>query len=223
MWLAFALIPPGAPVATPAASPGASPPGLRTIVTVKSTPFCNAVAQHFNDAFTPMFDNDRTLDRVDGELGDVTNAFSSIDYVQAYMKARERLARDVKRLNESMGLIQGQIDAFRASEKLTTDPDAAKGLRDAAGELQQAYKKQYQLSFDLQSLLRAMYDYNPADHPMDHPVGGYDPQASALPADMKDIRKYLRFEGQRDVLRTAETKAVDLTYDLVNKSCTTKQ
>ena len=53
-------------VATPSPSP--SPHELKTIITVVSSPYCKSLAEHFNDAMTPMLANDRTLEEVGREF-----------------------------------------------------------------------------------------------------------------------------------------------------------
>lgn len=208
-----------ASVVTPAAS--ASPaPVLKTIVTVKSSPYCNSLAQHFNAAFVPMYANDRTLDHVDTQLVAVDDSFATTDYVQNYVKAREKLGADVKKLDASLNSIQTEINQLRQGEKLTTDPQSAQQLHMAAQELQRAFDKQRAMSYDLHSLLLAMFDYNPGWDNMHHPIGGNDLQTREMPSEMKNIKSYLRFDGQRDIIRDAENKAVDIAYDIATTKCT---
>ena len=75
VWLAVALaVPVAAPSASPAPSP--SPRELKTIVTVISSPYCNALAQHFNGALVPMLGNDRIFDGVSVQLDDMNAMFN---------------------------------------------------------------------------------------------------------------------------------------------------
>ena len=71
--LAVALAPSPAPSPTPASQ-------LKTITSVRATPFCTSIAQHFNAAVQPMLSNDRSLDQVDTQLVDLNDVFNHADY-----------------------------------------------------------------------------------------------------------------------------------------------
>lgn len=208
-----------APTAAGAPSPSPSPGiPLKTIVTVKSSPYCNALAQHFNNAFVPMMGNDRALDYVNTGLLDINDAFSHPDYLSRLLKARDRIEKYDDQLVHSLPAIQDQINQLREAQKLTSDPKAAAQIHDAAEQLQTAYGKQNQLAIDLHGLVQSMMD-DKSIYYEDHPLGGWTPAENAVPDDMKNIKTYLRFDGQRDVISRAEEKAVDIAYDAATTQC----
>ena len=58
-----------------------------------------------------------------------------------------------------------------------------------------------------------------------HPaLGGFDPQEMRMPADERNMKSYLRFNGQRDMIAINEDKATDValataqTYCVVQKT-----
>ncbi|HVN68062.1 MAG TPA: hypothetical protein VMU38_00210 [Candidatus Binatia bacterium] len=202
-------------VATPSPSP--SPHELKTIITVVSSPYCKSLAEHFNDAMTPMLANDRTLDAVSVQLDDLNALFNQPDYVQQFLKVRDHLGRQETELNRSLSYIQSEINQLRAGSTLTTDKDAAADIHEAAQDLQAAYDKQRQLSIDLQGMYEAMLDYPITRvHPA---LGGFDPQEMAMPADERNVKSYLRFDGQRDVVARNEDKAVDIALSAAQSYC----
>jgi hypothetical protein len=115
-----------------------------------------------------------------------------------------------------MPAIQDQINRLREASKLTQDPQAAAQAHDAAEQLQAAYMKQRALAFDLQGVVNVLMDENNWDQ---HELNGTSAEISQMPSDMKDIKSYLRFDGQRDVINRAEGKAVDIAYDAATKHC----
>jgi hypothetical protein len=202
----------------PSPSPSPTPRELKTIVTVVSTPYCNSLRDHFNGAFMPMLANDRTLDATSIQLDDLNTLFNQPDYVERFLHVRDALGRQVTALTTSLASIQDQINQLRNGSALTTDAQAASQVHQAAQELQTAYDKQRQLSIDLQGMYQAMLQYPIARvHPA---LGGFDPAEERLPADMKDVKSYLRFNGQRDIIDSSEDKAVDIAYDAAQRTCT---
>ncbi len=205
-------------VTLPTASP--SPEPLKTIVTVVSSPYCRSLAEHFNDAMVPMLANDRTLDAAGVSLESINTLFDHPDYVQRFVQTRDKLGHEETVLNTSLAAIQQQINELRNGSTLTTDPQAAAQVHQAAQELQTAYDKQRQLSIDLQGVYQAMLDYpitrvNPA-------LGGFNPQEMTEPTSMQNVKSYLRFDGQRDVVAQSEGKAVDIAYTAAETYCTAK-
>lgn len=205
-------------VTLPTASP--SPEPLKTIVTVVSSPYCRSLAEHFNDAMVPMLANDRTLDAAGVSLESINTLFDHPDYVQRFVQTRDKLGHEETVLNTSLAAIQQQINELRNGSTLTTDPQAAAQVHQAAQELQTAYDKQRQLSIDLQGVYQAMLDYpitrvNPA-------LGGFNPQEMTEPTSMQNVKSYLRFDGQRDVVAQSEGKAVDIAYTAAETYCTPK-
>ena len=163
------------PTASPAVSPSPSAgPGvsvtpdasasprtpLKTIVTVKSSPYCSALEDHFNSALVPMIANDRVFTTVDGQFDDMNNMFKYPNYIDRFVVLRTKLLKETGVLENSLKPIQQQIDALRNSATLSTDPVEQKQMRDAASQLQDAYKHQFQLSTDLTGLAQSMMQYN---------------------------------------------------------------
>jgi hypothetical protein len=206
----------GSPSASP--SPLPTPHELKTIITVVSSPYCNSLANHFNGALAPMLANDRVLDRASVQLDDLNKLFSYPDYEERYVHVRDTLGREEDELNESMAGIQREIDLLRAGAILTTDAQAAQAVRDAAVQLSNAYTKQRQLAIDLHGIHQGMIDYNIMTAPTPA-LGGFDQADMFLPADMRDVKSYLRFNGQRDVVARAEDKAVDIAYAVAERVC----
>ncbi|MFZ0030854.1 MAG: hypothetical protein WBP75_03075 [Candidatus Cybelea sp.] len=202
-------------VASPAASPAPHEP--KTIITVVSSPYCKSLAQHFNNALVPMLANDRTLDGVSVQLDDMNNMFEGPNYVQQFLHIRDTLGHQETVLNNSLSAIQQEINALRDGSTLTTDKQAAADIHEAAQNLQTAYDHQRQLAIDTQNLYITLLRYNPNRlHPT---LGGFDPQDMAAPADARDIKSYLRFNGQRDVIATNEDKATDVALNAAQTFC----
>lgn len=204
-----------APSPTPSPAPSA-PSQLKTIVNVRTTPFCNAIAQHFNAAVAPMLANDRDLDRVDPELVNLNDVFHHPDYQTRYYTIRVRLMKYLDSIRSSLPQIQAQINQLRSGERLTQDKAAAKDLHQVAEKLQLAYNKQFQLETDLTGVAQTMMSYQP---PEDLDVAQEELAEQSMPKDMKDIKSYLRFDGQREVIDGAENAAADSAIALVQTHC----
>lgn len=217
VWLAVALaLPVAAPSVSPAPSP--SPRELKTIVTVISSPYCNALAQHFNGALVPMLGNDRTFNGVSVQLDDMNAMFDYPDYANRFLDLRTKIVKESDSLVKSLRPIRDQIDQLREAASQAGDPAAAAQMRDAASQLQEAYNHQFQLSTDLTSLAQSMLQYDVLAHP--HPLGGWTPELQAMPADEKNIKVYLHFDKQRTSIDSAEGKAVDIAYTIAQTRCT---
>ncbi len=204
----------------PSASPGpsATPRNLKTIVTVVSSPYCNALSDHFNGAFLPMLANDRVFNAVGAQLDEMNDMFKYPNYVNRFLDLRTKTVKESDTLVASLKPMQGQIDRLRESAALSTDPAASQAMRDAASQLQQAYTHQFQLSTDLTSLAQFMMQYDIERGP--HPIGGWTPQEQAMPADEKNVKVYLHFDKQRGSIDDAENRAVDLAYAAAQTYCT---
>jgi hypothetical protein len=216
----LSLLPAILAVVTPTPSP--TPRALKTIITVVSSPYCKSLAEHFNGALVPMLANDRTLDGVSVQLDDLNTLFSQPDYVERFVHVRDVLGKQETQLNDSLAAIQREINELRDADHLTTDKEAAAEVHQAAQDLQAAYDKQRQLSIDLQGMYEAMLDYPITRvHPA---LGGFDQQEMRMPADERDVKSYLRFKGQRDIIAINEDKATDIalataqTYCVVQKT-----
>ena len=202
-------------------APSPTPREPKTIITVISSPYCKSLAEHFNDALVPMLANDRTLDQVSVQLDDINTMFNSPNYVQQFLHIRDALGRQETELTESLAAIQREINELRDGSRLTSDPQAVAQIHEAAQELQTAYDHQRQLSIDVQSLYESMLRTNPNRfHPT---LGGFDPQDMAAPADARNIKSYLRFNGQRDVISTNEDKATDVALNAAETYCVPKK
>ena len=203
------------PALLPAPSPSTTPP---TIVTVKASPYCNALSRHFNGAFVPLMANERTLDQVDSDLVDINELFSKPDFQMRFVDARRKLFSYIDAVAKSMDTIDAQIRALHEAVSTTQDQAAAQAMRSAADDLQRAYIRERSLMFDLQGVAQAMMDYDITNR--SHPLGGNSVSDLGLPADAKDLKSYLRFDGQRDVIARAEEKAVDTALDAASTYCT---
>lgn len=219
VWLAVALVlPVTAPAASASPAATASPRELKTIVTVVSTPYCNALRDHFNGALVPMLGNDRVFTSVGGQLDDMNAMFDYPDYANRFLDLRTKIVKESDSLVKSLRPIREQIDQLRAAASLASDPAAAAQMRDAAQQLQDAYNHQFQLSTDLTSLAQNMLQYDILAHP--HPLNGWTPELQAMPADEKNIKVYLHFDKQITSIGSAEDHAVDLAYTIAQTHCT---
>ncbi len=189
---------------------------LKTIVTVRTTPFCSAIGRHFNAAVVPMLANDRDFDRVDTQLVDLNDVFHHADYQIRYSGVRVHLMKSIGAIRSSLPEIQSQINGLRDGEKLTQDPQEAAQLHQVAEKLQLAYNKQYQLATDVAGIVQTMMSYQP---PADLDVMQGELAEQSMPQDMRDVKSYLRFDGQRDVIDRSENAAADAAIDLVSKHC----
>jgi hypothetical protein len=206
-------------VTLPAPSPTPGVP--KTIITVTSSPYCNSLGAHFNGALLPMLANDRTLDGVSVQLDDFNDLFAQVNYMQQFLHVRDTLGRQETALNDSLAGIQREINTLRDGSRLTTDAQATAEVHEAAQDLQTAYDRQRQLAIDLQNLYEWMLQYNLNRlHPA---LGGFDPQDMAAPADARNIKSYLRFDGQRDIIATNEDKAADAALNAAQTYCMPKK
>ncbi|MFN2450161.1 MAG: hypothetical protein ABR508_10325 [Candidatus Baltobacteraceae bacterium] len=201
------------PTAAPTAAPGAQ---LKTIATVRSTPFCTSIGQHFNAAVAPMLANDRDLDLVDVQLTNFSDIFHHADYQIRYSDTRVKLITYVGDIRRSLPAVQMQINLLRNGETLTADKAQAAQLHLAAEKLQLAYNKQMQLSTDLGGVIQAMMEYRP---PANLDVFQEEMSEAQMPAEMRSIKSYLRFDGQRDILGQAEDAAANQAIALVEQHC----
>lgn len=205
-----------APSASPSPSP--TPRALKTIVTVISSPYCNALAQHFNGALVPMLGNDKVFDGVNVQLLDINVMFKDPDYASRFVAVRTKMLKETDTLVQSLHPIRDQIDALRQSATLSGDPAAAQQMRDAAAQLQEAYNHQFQLSTDLTNMAQEMMRYPITTLP--HPLNGWTPEEQSMPAEEKDIKVYLHFDKQRTSIDDAESRAVDIAYNIAESKCT---
>ncbi len=217
--LILALIPPpvvstAGPASSPSPDAGSS---LHVIATVKSNPYCTAMVDHFNGALRPMIANDYALDRVDDQLIDLKSVWNGPNYAQKFTTVRVKLVTLVGDMQKRLPVLQDEINKLRQSEALTKDPVEAKKNHQLAEKMQLAYDKQFQLTNDLLALAQNMMRYNQFEGV--HPLNGQDSETESMPDDMKDMKSYLKFDGQRDVIRSAESDAGDIAYDIATTNC----
>lgn len=210
-------------VAVPTSSPAPAERQLPTIITVISSPYCNSLADHFNGAMLPMLANDRVLESTSVQLDDLNSLFNhpEPDYVQSYVKVRTQIGREETILNDSMAGIAQQIVALRDGARLNSDPQATAQVTKASWDLQAAYDHQRQLAIDLENLHHSMMTYNifranPA-------MGGFSESEMMAPADMRDVKSYLRFDNQRATIGQNEDTAVDIAYSAAQTYCAPKK
>ena len=215
------MIPPpaGPPAAATAApSPGAAArPVPKTIVTVKSSPYCNALEEHFNGALVPMLANDRVFASVDVQLGDMNDLWNHPDYQNRYLDIRNDLLKEVTVVQGSLRPISDEIYALKQASAASSDPEAAKEMAQAASQLKDAWLHQFQLANDLTNMTHDMMDFNIMKS--SHPLGGFDPQEAYLPADEKNVKEYVHIDRQIDSINTSENQAADTATNAAVKHC----
>ena len=199
------------------AAPSPSPSPLRTIETVKSTPFCNALQRHFNGAFVPMLGNDRSFQTVGVQLSDLNTLFTRPTYANDFFVLRSRLMKQVGEIEGSLPQIQSHIGGLQASAALASDPKARADMLAMAGSLQSVYAMQKQIAYDLHGVVQSMMEYDPLAG--NHPAGGMDPADIGVPSEMRDIKSYLRYDARRDTMEKAQSTAVDRALALAQGRC----
>ena len=197
--------------------PSTPPAPLKTIVTVRTSPYCSALAQHFNRIVTPLLANDRTLESVGVSLDRIDVLFDQLDYVSRFTGERLKMEKYVGALQDSLPEMQVQINQLREAQTLTTDPASAAEMHLLTQELQRAYDKQRQLSIDLLGVVHAMMDFDIMNAHRQTPMERLT--ALTVPADARSVKSYLRFDGQRDRLADAESKAADIAFDIEQNVC----
>ncbi|MDQ2679438.1 MAG: hypothetical protein M3Y21_00215 [Candidatus Eremiobacteraeota bacterium] len=207
-------IAPAANAPLPSASP--SVPPLRGIATVKSTPYCTSFATHFNGAVVPMVQNDYQLTRIDTGLESIKVLFSRPDFATRFATLRAQLVKQVGTMQQNLPTIQAQVNQLRLGERLTSNPAQAKQMRQLAEQMQAAYDKQHQMTGDLLGVVQGMMDF---DTSAPAPIGGSSLSTEMAPEQMTNIKSYLKFDGMRDRLTDAETKAGDIALDIADNVC----
>jgi hypothetical protein len=195
-------------------------PGVpKTIITVRSSPYCNSLGTHFNNALVPMLGNDRAFEVTGVQLNDVNQVFldPGPNWRQEYLQARDRIGKQEIVVNNSLAAIQSEINALRVGAALSTDPDAAQQVHLAAQDLQTAYDHQRQLGIDLQGLYQFMLSYPLSRiHPA---MGGFSSQNMDVPEQERDVKQYLHFDAQRDIISINEGRAADTALAAADKYC----
>ena len=216
--MALAVI--GTPLASPVPAPSPGPP-LKEIGSVRSTPYCTAFYKHFNGAVHPLLENDFTLDRISISLDNVNTLFSKIDWDQQFYDERYRLERYVSSMQQNNVVIQSEINQLREAQTFSGDPERSSEIHMLAQEMQRALDKQKQMSTDVFGIVQGMIDYeNIVPRTLTgQPIGGVTLHDLQLPADEKNIKSYLRFDGMRDILRDAEVRSAAHAQTVLEKYC----
>ncbi|MBV9263970.1 MAG: hypothetical protein JO324_06570 [Candidatus Eremiobacteraeota bacterium] len=204
----------------PSPAPTERPP-LKTIITVVSSPYCNSLVTHFNGALVPMLGNDRAIEVISVQLDNLNQLFSDPNYQQEFVDVRTKLLHQESKVNESLAAIEQEIDLLRDGAKLTTDPQAQADIKDAATQLHTAWARQRELAIDLHHMYQEMTQY-PIEQASNDP-GGFAPEDMREPAEMKDIKSYLRFNTQIKIIANSEDKAVEIAYNTAQTYCIPKK
>lgn len=214
--LSMALLAP-----SPSPSPSPPVPPLKEIgVVTAQSPYCGSFFTHFNTIVDPMLANDKTLDHVSVSLDNIDTLFAKTDRINRFYQERLNLQKYTGELLANNTVLQKEINELRKGEKLTSDPERAHEVHMLAQELQRAYDKQHQMQIDLQSVWRAMVDYNLGDSPvLGEPLGDVTLESLKVPPAAKDVKYVLRFNGMRDRLRDAEGMAAAHAQTILQKYC----
>jgi len=205
-------------VAAPSPAPTAAPI-LKEIGSVHVSSYCTAFYRNFNAAVHPLLQNDATLEQTSAALDGVNNLWSALNWDQKFIDERLRLEKYVGSLLVSTHDVQMEVNQLRQGERETNDPQRAQAMHMLAQELQRAVDKQVQMTTDLHWLVVGMMDFDIASTELTHPLGGITLADMRIPAQGKDIKAYLRFDGMRDRLRDAETKAAGWAGSIVQNYC----
>jgi hypothetical protein len=131
---------------TASASPSPSPtPLLKTIVTVKSSPFCGALAAHLNAAIGSTISNDQSLGNTIVGLRSRDLAGSVIQRNNEIMRL-ENLADDIYRQYRSG---ENEVKLLRALAQAAADAGEKTELKEAADALGGALYRQHLIQRDL--------------------------------------------------------------------------
>ncbi|MBV8198211.1 MAG: hypothetical protein JO263_08750 [Candidatus Eremiobacteraeota bacterium] len=204
----------------PSPAPTERPP-LKTIITVISSPYCNALVNHFNNALVPMLGNDRAIEVISVQLDQINQLFSDPNYQQEFVDVRTRLLHQESKINESLSAIEAEINALRDAASLTTDSQAQAEIKDAAIQLHTAWARQRELAIDLHHMYQEMTQF-PIEQASNDP-GGFGKEDMLEPPEMKNIKSYFRFDTQVKIIANSEDKAVDIAYTAAQSYCIPKK
>ncbi|MFN2527650.1 MAG: hypothetical protein ABR584_02930 [Candidatus Baltobacteraceae bacterium] len=208
-----------ASASSPSPSPSPAPVPLKEIGSVRSTPYCSAFYGHFNAAVHPMLVNDVALDHINVSLEHQNELFKDVNWEQEFIAERLTMQKNVQTLIDNNGIIQKEVNDLRKGETMTSDKEQSHEIHMLAQELQRALDKQKQLQVDLLSVVHVMMDFDlskqmTAKEKMDATLDDL-----SKPADLLDIKKVMRFDGQRDRLHDAERMAADHAATILQKYC----
>jgi len=133
--------------AAPSASPDPAP--LKTIITVKSSPFCGLFSTHVNGAISAAVTNDRSLGTLVGTLRRPDLEGSDLDR-QAQL---DRLTNLADAIYHQYREGAAEVAKLRALEATTTDADQKAELKAADDALGGALYRQHEIQRDLDGFL----------------------------------------------------------------------
>ena len=127
-------------------SPSPSPtPLLKTIITVKSTPLCGALAAHTNAAINSAVQNDQTLGSTIMTLRSGDLAGSSLDRYSEIHRLSSLADSIYKQYRAGLA----EVNRMRELSKQATDPEEQAELKAAADALGGALYRQHLIQRDL--------------------------------------------------------------------------
>jgi hypothetical protein len=142
-----------ATLASPSAAPTSTPGALKVIATVRSTSLCTEFADHANGAIGATLQNDATL-------GTLVFTLKAPDLAGNPIQRRnmmDHLADLADALAKQYKTGMGEINALRALEKQTKDPDEKAELKASADALGGALYRQHLIGRDLDGFIAFMY------------------------------------------------------------------
>lgn len=166
-----------------------------------------------------MIDNNATLEHIGGTLVRINTLFDEIDWESRFYQARLDLMKHVDMLEASNQVVQTEINQLRRGQNLTTDPARAHSLHMLAQEMQRAYDKQMQLTFDLHNVVLTMMDYEFPASDLGQPMPHANVKENFIPKDEKDLRALLRWDGMRDRMYDAQHLAANWAQQVSADYC----
>ena len=136
-------------LATAAPSPSPTPEPLKTIVTVKTSPFCGAFASHVNSAISSAVDNDKALGSIMLTLRSNDLANTTITRNNE-LQQLQHVADDMYRAYRS-GL--SEVDRLRDLAKTAKDKDEQEQIKSSADALGGVLYRQHLIQRDLDGFI----------------------------------------------------------------------
>jgi len=202
-------------MSTPTASPAPEP--LKTIVTVKSSPFCGLFATHVNAAITSTLANDGSLGTVVATLKRPDLEGTSLDR-QAEISRLTALADSIYHQYRSGS---AEVEQLRALEQQATDPIEKSELKAAGDALGGALYRQHLIQRDLDGFVAYlnaadMNTYSEAQKSQNMALfGEADPRQAQMDFALRervDGTGHPPFIGPFDGLAGEETPADDARF-----------
>ncbi len=171
-----------APVPQPTASPA-----LKTIASVRASSRCADIITHANSAIGTTLDNDAVLSKTITTLRLINLDDGNAIHRRNGMNTLAELASTLMKQSRAA---DNEVKRLRAIAARTTDPQAAKDLKDFADELGGALWRQQKVARDLNGLLayedfRDMTQWGEEDKQMNRSVFGVDDPQQEMPTDFQ--------------------------------------